>query len=167
MFALHTARAQSDANPEKATHMFKHLIETSIEIHATPDVVWQHLMGFQIYPDWNPFVKHIRGSPTVGAQLEITVQPVGGQAMSFKPRVLTSEKSVEFRWLGHFLFSGLFDGEHYFLLNATTNGHTKLIHGERFSGLLIPFFRNTLETQTKPGFEEMNQALKVRSEQFQ
>ena len=147
--------------------MFTHQIETSIEIQATPDIVWENLMGFDFYPDWNPFVKHIKGSPTVGAQLEITVQSISGQAMSFKARVITSEKSIEFRWLGHFLFSGLFDGEHYFLLNATPNGHTKLIHGERFSGLLIPFFRNTLETQTKTGFEGMNQALKVRSEQSQ
>ena len=152
---------------QRNSHMLTYQIETLIEIQTTPDVVWKHLMGFNSYPDWNPFIKHINGSPTVGTKLEITVQPVGGQAMSFEPRILTSEKAVEFRWLGHFLFSGLFDGEHYFLLNATSDGHTKLIHGERFSGLLIPFFRNLLETQTKPGFEEMNQALKVRSEQSQ
>lgn len=35
-----------------------------------------------------------------------------------------------------------------------------LVHGERFSGLLVPFFRSRLDASTLPGFEAMNQALK-------
>ncbi len=81
--------------------------------------------------------------------------------MTFKPTVLNLETGAAFRWLGKFLFKGLFDGEHYFILQATPEG-VMWVHGEHFHGLLVPLFRRMLQAQTLPGFEAMNQALQQR-----
>lgn len=35
-----------------------------------------------------------------------------------------------------------------------------LVHGERFSGLLVPLLRGQLDAGTRSGFEAMNDALK-------
>lgn len=58
----------------------------------------------------------------------------------------------------------LFDGEHRFALQPIANGKVRFRQSELFSGILVPMFRASLDRDTKRGFEEMNQALKVRAE---
>lgn len=79
--------------------------------------------------------------------------------MAFKPEVLAFDPGRELRWKGKLLFNGIFSGEHYFLLTDNGDETTTLEHGEVFSGLLVPAFRRKLETDTKAGFERMNEAL--------
>ncbi len=45
-----------------------------------------------------------------------------------------------------------------------TAGGTRLVHSERLTGILVPFLRKSLDTQTFAGFEAMNAALKARAE---
>lgn len=139
-------------------------LNTEIRINAPPYRVWQILTDFAAYPQWNPFITRISGVAQTGGRLHITVQPVGGKAMSFSPRVSVAEQP-ELRWQGKLLLPGLFDGEHFFLLEDLGNGQTKLVHGEHFSGLLVGLFARSLEQGTLAGFEKMNLALKQRAEQ--
>jgi hypothetical protein len=83
--------------------------------------------------------------------------------MSFKPTVLNMEDERELRWLGRFLFRGLFDGEHILRLEALGDGGTRFTQAERFSGILVRAFGSTLDN-TELGFEQMNRALKARAE---
>ena len=78
--------------------------------------------------------------------------------MTFKPIVLKYKPDKEFRWKGKLGIRGIFDGEHYFLLEEA-NGQTKFIHGEEFAGILVPLMQKTLE-KTEKGFILMNEALK-------
>jgi len=132
-------------------------IETAIDIAAPPRAVWDVLVDFAAYPDWNPFIRRLQGEARVGARLEVTVQPPGGKPMTFKPTVLAAEPARELRWLGRVLMPGLFDGEHGFRLEATAGG-CRLHHGETFGGILVPLFGKMLD-DTERGF-----ALKQRVE---
>ena len=97
--------------------------------------------------------------------LKISVQPVGGKGMTFRPRVLRAVPDQELRWLGRVVLPGIFDGEHFFKIEPLDQGRrTRLIHGERFTGLLVPLLRKNLDRGTREGFEAMNQALKARVE---
>jgi hypothetical protein len=138
-------------------------LDTSIEIDAPPERVWSVLTDFDSFPDWNPFIRSARGEVEQGAKLEVRLEPPGGRAMTFKPRVLVAEPGRELRWLGRFLLPGLFDGEHIFRIEPLGDGHSRLVQSERFSGLLVPLFGKTLE-QTRRGFEAMNEALRRRAE---
>ena len=84
--------------------------------------------------------------------------------MDFKPTILALEENKELRWLGKLGLSGVFDGEHKFLLIDNGDGTTTLEHSEKFKGILVPFFKKKLNTDTKAGFEEMNLKLKERVE---
>lgn len=139
-------------------------IKTSIQIHATPEKVWSVLTGFDQYPRWNPFIKSISGKVEVGNKITARLEPPGGQGMTFKPTVLAYEANKEFRWLGHLLFPGLFDGEHKFELIDNQNGTTTFIQSEKFNGILVPLFRKMLDINTVNGFNLMNQSLKERAE---
>ena len=79
--------------------------------------------------------------------------------------MLIAEPCRELRWRGRLLLPGIFDGEHYFQIRESKPGITTFLHGERFSGLLVPLAKSGLESGTKAGFEAMNRALKTRAEE--
>ena len=140
-------------------------IQTQILIRATPDKIWDILTDFSRMPSWNPFMPAISGSPTVGSRLSVTISPPGQSKAAVNPTVLVAEPSRELRWLGTILSRWIFAGEHFFLLDRTSDGATWLTHGERFSGLLAPLImRGRLLSATEAGFTAMNEALKRQSE---
>lgn len=138
-------------------------LEATIDIGATPERVWAVLTDFGSYPDWNPFIKRIAGTPEVGAKLEVRIHPPGGRAMTFRPTVRAAEPTRELRWLGRLLVPGVLDGEHGFRLEPLAEGGVRFVQSERFSGALVPLFGRTLR-QTEAGFAQMNAALKQRAE---
>lgn len=140
-------------------------IKTAILIHATPVKVWATLTDFDNYPSWNPFVKFLRGDVKVGNKITVQLEQSKGKTMTFKPKVLAFDVNKEFRWQGHLLFKGLFDGEHKFELVDNGNGTTTFCHSEKFNGLLVSLFSKQLDTNTKTGFEAMNKKLKEIAEQ--
>jgi hypothetical protein len=139
-------------------------ISTRIDINSSADKVWDVLINFDEYPQWNPFVKSIEGEQAKGGQLQIRLQPSGGREMRFTPTVVEFEPNRRFAWLGKLMFSGLFDGRHEFAINEKSNGGVEFVHSERFSGILVPLLWGMIEKDTRRGFEEMNAALKKRVE---
>jgi hypothetical protein len=139
---------------------------TSIEIDAPPNIVWDVLTDFTRFDQWNPFIHSVNGEATRGAQLQVQLHPPGGDGMKFRPVVLVAEAERELRWLGRFLFPGVFDGEHSFQIVPLSDRQVRFVHSEVFSGLLVPFFWRSLDTQTREGFEAMNRALKLRAEHY-
>jgi len=140
-------------------------IKTEILINASPERVWNILTDFEKYPNWNPFIKSISGNVKVGNNIKARLEPPGSQGMTINPKVLALDINKEFRWKGHLLFPGLFDGEHKFELIDNKNGTTIFKHSEKFGGILIPLFRKMLDINTTNGFKLMNEKLKELSEQ--
>lgn len=139
-------------------------IETSVLINASAERVWNLLMDAPAYPEWNPFIQQLEGTLAKGETIKAKIQPPGKQAMIFKPIVLVCDTNKEFRWIGKLMIKGLFDGEHFFKLEAINAKQTKLIHGEQFSGLLTGILLAMIAKATKEGFHQMNEALKARAE---
>ena len=140
-------------------------LRTEIEIQASDNRVWQLLTDFASFPQWNPFIRQAKGEVKVGARLVIHLQPSGASGMTFKPIVLKVEPNRELRWLGRLLMPGLFDGEHIFTIETLQANRIRFTQREVFTGLLVPLFARSLNTDTRRGFGEMNQALKSRAEQ--
>jgi len=140
------------------------LIYTEILITAPAEKVWKVFSDFAKYPEWNPFIKSLKGSPAVGKTIEVFLQPPGNKGMLFKPKVLVFREGKEFRWIGKLMGGGVFDGEHAFILKDNGNGSCTFIQYERFRGILIPFMKKMLEGSTLSGFQQMNEALKKRCE---
>lgn len=139
------------------------LIETQIQIKASPERVWAILTDLDKYPEWNPFIKSAKGEVAAGEKLEVRISPPNKKGMVFRPTVLSAKTNSEFSWLGHLLFPGIFDGEHIFIVNGNENG-TLLVQKEIFRGLFVPMVWSSMEKNTREGFELMNRALKERAE---
>jgi hypothetical protein len=138
-------------------------IRTEIEIHANVSTVWNVLMNFENYPNWNPFIKNISGEKAPGKRITVSIKPPDANGMTLKPVILKLEPNNEFRWRGKLGIKGIFDGEHFFILERVTDDKTKFIHGEKFSGVLVALMSQTLN-KTKKGFEFMNEAIKRECE---
>jgi len=134
-----------------------------IEIDAPTAAVWALLADTAAYADWNPFIRRLSGELEAGERLVVDIAPPGGRAMTFKPTVLVVRPERELCWLGRLFLPGLFDGEHRFLLEQLTDGRTRFVQSERFSGILVRPLRKTLD-KTLLGFGEMDRALKAELE---
>ena len=135
-------------------------IDTTVDINAGKDAVWDVLTDFASYQEWNPGMR-IEGAPEVGTKL--AVHMTGG--MSFKPKVLAATPGKELRWLGKLGLRGIAAGEHYFVLTTNDDGTTRLNHGERFSGALVALARGG-SANSGTAYEAFSQALKQRVEQL-
>ncbi|XVH30473.1 SRPBCC family protein [Haloferacaceae archaeon DSL9] len=137
-------------------------VETAVRIDAPPGIVWGIVTEFESYSEWNPFVTRVTGQPILGSRLRVRIEPPGGRAMAFKPRVVDVEPDRSLAWLGSLLVPGLFDGRHEFLLEPLADGGTKFVQRESFSGALVGLLLN--RSKLTAGFEAMNDALKTRAE---
>jgi hypothetical protein len=139
-------------------------VNTTIDIDAPKQLVWDVLTDFATYHEWNPYMK-IEGTARVGTKLTVHMGAGGGRGMSFKPTVLAATPNEELRWLGKLAFGGIVDGEHFFILDRNADGTTHLTHGERYSGLLLALAKPVLnKKRNQDGYESFNRVLKQRVE---
>jgi hypothetical protein len=134
-----------------------------VDIDAAPEQVWEVLTDLAAYPAWNPFIVRATGVVEPGRRLTLTMQPVGGRAMTLRPRVAHVDAPRQLRWRGTLGVPGLMDAEHTFTLEPRGSG-TRLVQQEDFRGLLVPFLAASLDRNTLPAFVAMNEALKRRAE---
>jgi hypothetical protein len=138
-------------------------LQTEIIINASAEKVWNTLIDFEKYAEWNPFILAIEGKPIVGTRLRAVLKN-GNSTSVFKPQVLIAEKNSAFEWLGSLPIPGLFNGQHQFKIERITDNQVKFIHGEQFSGLLAGLIMKQIGDATREGFISMNKALKARVE---
>ncbi|MEO6018776.1 MAG: SRPBCC domain-containing protein [Knoellia sp.] len=135
-------------------------VERSVDIAAPAEDVWATLTDFAAYPQWNPFIPEISGTPAQGEKLRVRITPGDGD-MTFTPTVLAAEPRRELRWLGRVLLPGLLDGTHSFTL-TTIPGGVRLAQSETFTGVLVPFVGGAIDAGDD--FDAMNEALRDRVE---
>jgi hypothetical protein len=138
-------------------------LSTEIEFDGTPDETWAILTDLQAYPLWNPFIEKVDGELSVGAKLDVRLQPVDERGITMHPTVLTAEPGRELRWIGHLLVPGIFDGEHRFLIEEAGPSRVRFTQSERFGGILVPLLWKKLrDGGTARGFRAMNEAIARR-----
>lgn len=138
-------------------------IKTEILIHANPEVVWDLIVGFDKYPKWNSFMQQVWGEAGFDKTIKVIAKIPKGPKMFFKARINQFDRNKELRWKGNFIFDLFFLGEHYFKLEKIAENKTLLIHGENFTGILLPMF-NYILSGSKSGFELMNKEIKEIAE---
>jgi hypothetical protein len=136
-------------------------IEHSVDIQAPTATVWQILTDTDLYENWNPFIPRLSGRLAVGERLALIVRP-GTRTLTFRPTVLVVEDGRLIRWRGRLGMPGLFDGVHELRLEPTSDGGTRFVQRETFTGLLVPMMPGVLN-DTAAGFAAMNTALRDRA----
>lgn len=132
------------------------IVNTEIIIARSVKVVWENLVNFQNYADWNPYITSIEGDLEVGSTLKIQFPTV---KMNTKIQVVRANKLL--RWSAYMGFRGLLDSLHQFEIIEISSTRCRLVQSERFNGLLVPFFRKRIKASATADFQAMNRALKT------
>ncbi len=145
--------------------MFANELTTEIDIDVPAARVWEVLTDFASYPQWNPMIRRAHGELRAGARLEVRFEPEGSRGHTFRPKLLSVEPGRELRWLGWPRFPGLFDSEHYWIMEELPDGSTHLLHGTYIYGLLAPLAGKAMIRASRGPFKDMNRAHKRRAEE--
>jgi uncharacterized protein YndB with AHSA1/START domain len=52
-------------------------IHTDILINADPEKIWKILTDFDNYPNWNPFIRSVKGKVARGNYISVMLTPPG------------------------------------------------------------------------------------------
>lgn len=139
-------------------------IRTEIEIHAPQTQVWDILMDFDKWAEWNPTVNQVSGTATLGSRLSITMAgPKGKNGQKYSAEITTFESPRSFRWRAKMMAGFLMTNDRTLELEPAGE-NTKLINTEHFSGLMVSLFWGKLEGFVPDSLNSMNQALKTLAE---
>lgn len=140
-------------------------VQTSIEINAPKERVWDVLTDFNQYEAWNPVIRDFAGALQQGAPVQFKIR-LGKKGLPIKANLVGVDAPRDLRWRGPRSSVGarLVCGEHYFTIEELEDGRVRFVHGEKFSGLLVPLIWKRLKAQLAPRYAEVNEALKARAE---
>lgn len=133
-----------------------------IEIAAPAPVVWDTLIDFARYSEWNPFFVELAGEPREGAVLRARLGSAEGVEFTQNPLVTRVRAPDELRWRTRLWWAGVLDAEHFVELHPSSAG-TRVKNGERIMGWALPYVSGRL-TRIARGCVGMNEALKRRVE---
>ena len=133
---------------------------TTLHINAPPEIVWQVLSDFEAYARWTEQL-HFQGSPGQGDRLKITVKLFRWK-VSVPVQVETLAPLKELRWRGGPRL--IMSGSHFFQLRSAGPGQTEVIHGEDFTGLLLPVLWFFLSREVLAFYDRINADLKKHAE---
>ena len=140
-------------------------LNNELEINASAERVWHVLTDFASFPQWNPFLQRVSGELTAGRRLDVHTQASGTRGSTSRPTVLKVEPSRELRWFERSLLPGLLNVEHIFTIVSLGTDRVRFTQRAIFTGVFSSLPAGRRNTDTRRGFREMNQALKLRAEQ--
>ncbi|TFV91246.1 SRPBCC domain-containing protein [Blastococcus sp. CT_GayMR16] len=140
---------------------------TSIDIDATPELVWEVLTDLPAYPEWCPLVTGAEGTFALGGRVSFTFPPMGALLRTtVRATVLEVTQCRRLRYLLRFArrgVPGLLDVQHTVTIDLQDDG-VRLWEEMRFRGLLLPLMTRSLNRDSGPAVGAMPAALKNRIE---
>lgn len=135
-------------------------ITTEILINASPEKVWSILLDFSHWKDWNPIIASAEGKAELDSQVAIIMKGKNGKsAQKYSAKITRLEAPHSFCWTAKMGPSFLFTNQKAFEFQKTNQG-TRLIHREKYSGVMAILFWGKMEKFVPAMLNSMNNALK-------
>jgi len=145
-------------------------MRTSVDIDATPELVWEVLTDVPAFPEWTPLITKAGGTFAPGGGLTFTFPGFNPLLRTTVPgKVLEVTPLRRLRYVlrfGRFGIPGLLDSEHMLTIEHRDGG-VRLWMELRFRGLLLPLMTRSLNRERAPAFGPMPATLKARIEGMQ
>ena len=140
------------------------VFQTTIPIAASAEAVWQILIDFERWQDWNPSVPELRGDAQVGSTVRMTLAMPGRPSAKVKARLTDVVPARRLCWHGSVGADWLFSGTRRFELDPQPDGTVLVTHVEDVRGLLFPVFQAVMGPAVQKHHDDLNEALKRRAE---
>jgi hypothetical protein len=140
-------------------------IATEVAVQASPDKIWNTLIDFAAYPEWNRFLKSVRGQAVPDAVLDVDLQYYGKSLEKKTGRVTGLIPPKYFSWSWKHKFGAWFlAAEHVFRVKQTESGKVIFFQEMYYTGLGLKFRRREVEHTVRLSLEKLNDDLKHRLE---
>jgi hypothetical protein len=140
-------------------------VATEIAILAAPEKIWDTLLDFSAYPDWNRFIKAVRGQAAPDARLEMDMHYHGEVLRKLTGKVtgFMAPKYLSWAW-SHAWGSWWMAAEHVFRIKQNESGKVIYFQETYYTGLGLRFRRRDIEHRARLSMEKMSEDLKERCE---
>ena len=139
-------------------------IKTTVDIHASAEVVWRVLTDFPEYGKWHPLFASLQGKLSVGKRLKLRARDKQKRDHQFTPLVVKVVPAAELRWRRWRLLEGVFDREQIFLIVPNGVKGVRFVQREKFSGLLVSLLMPIVAKKTLKAIMLVNLAIKRAAE---
>lgn len=134
---------------------------TEIIINSPKQDVWNKLVDFANYNEWNPFVLEATADFRVGGKIRFLedLQEFGKHWLT--ATFLDIQEPDRFLWQGNYMADFVFRVRHGFKLESISNEQTRFIHSHENGGLLIYYLNyRGVFSRSREGYFRYNEALK-------
>ncbi len=140
------------------------LVRASIVIDAPAERIWQILLDFERYGEWNPFTPRVESTLQPGAPVHLHVR-LRGERLSHRVEYVTAvEPERRLAWRMQLGPRFLLAAERRQLLEPAGAGQTCYVSEDEITGWLTPLVMRLFGVAMQRGFEDVAQALKKRAE---
>ncbi len=138
-------------------------IQHSIQIQCSPGEIWQIILDFDNWENWNPLYVKTAGDLRVGEQISFEVALPGMQPQPGVASVLEVEpgRGVKYRIRS---MLGLTSALRYIEIHEQQPGHYQVVNGEIMRGVLAPLLYWLFAGRIGRGLQAMNEALLAKIE---
>ncbi|MEX0874080.1 MAG: SRPBCC domain-containing protein [Actinomycetota bacterium] len=140
------------------------IYQTTFEINASADRVWEILTELDRYPEWNPQIPAASGTVEAGAKIDLRLKFPGRPAMNVSAIVERAEPNLLFTWRGHLVAPWFFVGYRKFEIQAIDGNHVRMTHVEDIRGLFAPVFVLLMGRPVESSHRSLNEAIRTRAE---
>jgi len=134
-------------------------LDSWIDINASMSEVWNILVDFDAWENWNSFIPLVQGKFDVGRTMKIKVVSPGMKEMFFEPKIYEIVANEKISWGGSFLIF-IYNGVHEFLLEYVESDVTRFRQLEKFKGPITLLMHNMI-LKTALGYQNMNEEFKL------
>jgi hypothetical protein len=134
--------------------------EATATIQASPEAIWAILTDAPGYRTWDSGVERVEGSIAPGAKLKVVSKANPGRAFPVKVTELTPGRRMT--WSGGMPL-GLFKGVRTFTLTSGSDGATRFVMREEYTGPLLPLIWRSMP-DLGPSFRQFADGIKQRAE---
>lgn len=149
-----------------------------IAIQASPERIWSILADFAAYPEWNPYIKAVRGqvAPEAGIEMDLLYNTAydreDGERATESARVTAFQAPRYFSWIwDHPRGNWWLSAERVFRIKSREDGKCTFFNEAYYTGMslmklfgILDFRRDAVEKRIKLSMLKMNDALKARAE---
>jgi hypothetical protein len=102
--------------------------QTSFEINAPANRVWQVLTTLDRYGEWNPQISRASGTLRQGARIHLRLTLPGRPAMDLSATIEEAQSDRVLTWRGHVMAPWLFEGYRRFAIEPIAEDRVRLTH---------------------------------------
>ena len=158
-------RWQANEQPRRAIACLRVAVyRTAFPIGASAEAVWEILIDFDSYGEWNPSLPSISGELRAGSTVSLTLGMPGRPSPRVKATLGDVVPARRLTWHGNAGADWLFAGDREFLIEEQPAGTVLFTHIEGVHGALFPLFRVVMGSAIQRSHDAFNAALKQRAE---